>query len=164
MFEDAANPRNGIVWGTLRNQATAAALASAVADFPGAPTFMRDRYGCLAASQLNYILGDTGRSFIVGEGRNPPKQAHSREAFCQQEDNIRDCSPERFSSANLDNPNVRLLAGLAFCCPGLLRPTFATAASNAPVPTSTTRTCTPLPFLLAICEYCRERFSSANVY
>ena len=29
-----------------------------------------------ARSQLNYILGDTGRSYVVGWGNKPPTHAH----------------------------------------------------------------------------------------
>ena len=29
-----------------------------------------------AISQLGYMLGDAGRSYVVGFGKNPPKQPH----------------------------------------------------------------------------------------
>ncbi|XP_069943511.1 uncharacterized protein [Cherax quadricarinatus] len=32
--------------------------------------------------QINYILGDTGRSFVVGYGVNPPKRPHHRSSSC----------------------------------------------------------------------------------
>ena len=31
---------------------------------------------CFAKKQLGYILGDTGRSFVVGFGKNPPQRPH----------------------------------------------------------------------------------------
>ena len=62
MFTGDSNAQNGaqVVWGSLRNMGLGASVATSVADFPGAPDFLTTRYGCLAASQLNYILGDTG--------------------------------------------------------------------------------------------------------
>ena len=35
-------------------------------------------YRVWAKSQLHYALGDTGRSFVVGYGVNPPKRPHHR--------------------------------------------------------------------------------------
>ena len=32
--------------------------------------------------QVNYILGSTGRSFVVGYGVNPPTHCHHRGASC----------------------------------------------------------------------------------
>jgi hypothetical protein len=46
-----------VVWGGLRNTALSSSIAAALSDFPGAPDFLSRRYGCLAASQLNYMLG-----------------------------------------------------------------------------------------------------------
>ena len=31
-----------------------------------------------ATKQIDYILGDTGRSFVVGFGKNPPVRPHHR--------------------------------------------------------------------------------------
>ncbi len=33
-------------------------------------------------SQMNYALGDTGRSFVVGFGNNPPSKPHHRSSSC----------------------------------------------------------------------------------
>lgn len=35
-------------------------------------------YFAFAQKQLNYLLGDSGRSFVVGFGRNPPREPHHR--------------------------------------------------------------------------------------
>ena len=35
-------------------------------------------YESWAESQINYMLGDTGRSFVIGYGNNPPTQPHHR--------------------------------------------------------------------------------------
>jgi hypothetical protein len=42
-----------------------------------APT-KANRYSCWARSQAKYILGDCGRSYIVGYGNNPPSHEHHR--------------------------------------------------------------------------------------
>jgi hypothetical protein len=99
------SPPAPIVWGGLRNIALASHVAASIADFPGAPAYMRIRYSCLAVSQLNYILGDTGRSFVVGQGDNWPLQPHSREAFCRMDALPLTCSAGRFEMAP-PNQNV----------------------------------------------------------
>jgi len=35
-----------------------------------------------AESQINYILGDTGRSYVCGWGQNPPVKPHHRGSSC----------------------------------------------------------------------------------
>ena len=37
---------------------------------------------CWAQKQLRYIVGDAGRSFVVGMGNNPPSHSHHRGASC----------------------------------------------------------------------------------
>lgn len=34
-----------------------------------------------AKSQIHYALGDTGRSFVVGFGTNPPQKPHHRARY-----------------------------------------------------------------------------------
>lgn len=111
----AAAGSNGIVWGGLRNMGLAAHIAVAVSQFPGAAPFLTTRYGCFAASQLNYILGDTGRSFLVGAGTNPPTQAHTREGFCTRANTAAECTYWRWLNGSYANPNVRL-ATSSLCC------------------------------------------------
>ena len=36
----------------------------------------------LGKSQIDYMLGDGGRSFVVGFGNNPPKKPHHRSSSC----------------------------------------------------------------------------------
>jgi len=38
-------------------------------------------YRELAKKQIDYALGDTGRSFVVGVGVNPPTRPHHRPRF-----------------------------------------------------------------------------------
>ena len=67
-------------WATLRNSANAALLALVYAKHvgprAGAP------YECWALSQLRYMLGDSGRSYLVGFGARFPTQPHQRAASC----------------------------------------------------------------------------------
>ena len=44
------------------------------------PTAARLR--CWAQKQLRYIVGDAGRSYVVGMGTNPPTHVHHRAASC----------------------------------------------------------------------------------
>jgi endoglucanase len=39
-------------------------------------------YKCWALSQLRYVLGDSGKSFIVGYGEKPPQRTQDRAAAC----------------------------------------------------------------------------------
>lgn len=41
-------------------------------------------YKCWALSQIRYVLGDAGRSLVVGEGHNPPKRTQDRTASCPE--------------------------------------------------------------------------------
>jgi hypothetical protein len=38
-------------------------------------------YRQFAKTQINYILGDAGRSFVVGYGNNPPTHPHHRSRY-----------------------------------------------------------------------------------
>ena len=38
-------------------------------------------YQDLGRGQIGYILGDTGRSFVVGVGVNPPTHPHHRASY-----------------------------------------------------------------------------------
>lgn len=41
------------------------------------------KYRDFAKQQINYMLGDTGRSFVVGFGENYPKQpTHAARLLC----------------------------------------------------------------------------------
>ena len=56
-----------------------------------------------ARSQINYILGDTGRSYIVGFGVDPPNKIYHKESFCPE-------APEQCNSFN-GIPNRHTLEG-----------------------------------------------------
>jgi len=65
-------------WGSLRYAANFANIAMQAAnlgvDVDNAVEF--------AESQINYILGDTGRSYVCGWGVNPPQKPHHRSSSC----------------------------------------------------------------------------------
>ena len=41
----------------------------------------KQNFYALGKSQIDYILGDSGRSFVVGFGENPPKNPHHRQGI-----------------------------------------------------------------------------------
>ena len=67
-------------WGSLRYATTTAFLASVYADWTGCPTSKVATYNNFAKAQVDYALGSTGRSFVVGFGVNPPEHPHHRTA------------------------------------------------------------------------------------
>jgi hypothetical protein len=54
-------------------------------------------YRELAKKQIGYALGDTGRSFVVGIGLNPPTRPHHRSSSCPY-------IPAQCDYAAFDNP------------------------------------------------------------
>lgn len=59
---------------------------------------------------MKYILGDSGRSYVVGFGNDPPTHAHHRGASCPPEtgglgSNVPTCDYSDFSVATAD-PNI----------------------------------------------------------
>ena len=78
-MESAYRTPKGLVWlderGPNRHAANAAliALQSSLVFPDHAAT-----YETFAKSQINYMLGDSGRSFVVGFGINPPQRPYHR--------------------------------------------------------------------------------------
>lgn len=60
------------------------------ADLPGLSPHQRRTARCLARSQLGYVLGDTGRSFVVGYGKRYPQHVQHRDSACTLEEDARD--------------------------------------------------------------------------
>lgn len=83
----------------------AASIAALVADFPGIDQALQKRYRCLTASQINYVLGDTGRSYVIGAGKDFPKAAHSRESFCAKSWDTEDCTYNQWFKDSVSNGN-----------------------------------------------------------
>ncbi|MFZ5988266.1 MAG: glycoside hydrolase family 48 protein [Bacillota bacterium] len=67
-------------WGSLRYATTTAFLASVYADWSGCNKVKAEAYRDFARKQAEYALGSSGRSFVVGFGKNPPQHPHHRTA------------------------------------------------------------------------------------
>ncbi|XP_070571476.1 endoglucanase E-4-like [Ptychodera flava] len=65
-------------WGPLRYAAGTTMIALIAAE-EGINT---ESYIDWAKSQIHYMLGDTGRSYVVGFGNNPPENPHHRASSC----------------------------------------------------------------------------------
>lgn len=58
------------------------------------------------------MLGDSGRSYVVGFGNNPPTHAHHRGASCPRESSVGSNSPTcDYSNYALPTPNPNVLYG-----------------------------------------------------
>ncbi len=75
-------------WGSLRYATTAGFVAAVYSDYKGCPSAKKDAYIKFYESQINYALGSTGRSFVVGYGNNPPEHPHHRTAQGSWADNM----------------------------------------------------------------------------
>jgi len=69
-------------WGSLRHASNVAFICLNLAE-TGVKT---EEYRQFAKQQINYILGDTGRSYVVGNGVNPPEKPHHRGRYWISED------------------------------------------------------------------------------
>ena len=63
-------------------------------------------YTKYAEGQVGYMLGDFGRSYVVGFGVNPPKQPHHKAAACESAP--AQCTWDTFSDTSRDNPHELL--------------------------------------------------------
>jgi len=86
-------------WGSLRYSANAAFLALVAADNGINQQALQE----FAKSQIHYMLGSTGRSFVVGFGVNPPTQPHHASSSCP--DKPAQCNWNNFN-ANAPNPHI----------------------------------------------------------
>ncbi len=75
-------------WGSLRYATTAAFIAASYVEGGQCPSGKVKAYSDLCESQVNYALGSTGRSFVVGFGKNPPEHPHHRTAQGSWADNM----------------------------------------------------------------------------
>ncbi len=78
-------------WGPLRYATTAAFVALSYAEH-GKPTSAekKEQYRAFAKSQIDYALGSSGRSYVVGFGENYPQNPHHRTAHGSYTNNIND--------------------------------------------------------------------------
>ena len=67
-------------WGSLRYAANAAFLAGSYVDGGQCPASKKAAYTKLLETQIDYALGSSGRSYVVGYGVNPPEHPHHRTA------------------------------------------------------------------------------------
>ncbi|MFA9376614.1 MAG: glycoside hydrolase family 9 protein [Lachnotalea sp.] len=75
-------------WGSLRYATTTAFLASIYADWSGCTASKISTYNNFAKQQVDYALGSTGRSYVVGFGINSPEHPHHRTAHSSWEDSM----------------------------------------------------------------------------
>jgi len=89
-------------WASLRHAANLAHFALQAAHL----NIDSDASESFAESQINYILGDTGRSYVVGWGENSPLRPHHRSSSCP--DLPATCD---FDAYNNPGPNWQTLNG-----------------------------------------------------
>lgn len=89
-------------WGVNRYAANMAFLALIAADHGIKPTVYRP----WAQQQIHYMLGDSGRSYVVGFGANPPQRPHHSSSSCP--DLPAPCDWDEYNSAG---PNPQTLHG-----------------------------------------------------
>jgi len=89
-------------WGSLRHAGNIAFILMGAAK----NGINADKYKGFATQQLNYILGDGGRSYVVGFGNNPPVRAHHAGASCPDAP-----APCGWDQLNTQNPNPHVLYG-----------------------------------------------------
>ena len=97
-------------WGSLRHAANAALVCLQAAEAGLSP----DTYRALGKQQINLMLGDAGRSFVVGFGENPPQRPHHKAASCPSppascgwdELNTSDVNPHVLNGALVGGPDA----------------------------------------------------------
>lgn len=67
-------------WGSLRYASTAAFMAASYAESDLCDDARKAHYNAFAVNQANYILGDTGFSYLIGFGDKYPLNPHHRTA------------------------------------------------------------------------------------
>lgn len=82
-------------WGVLRYATTEAYIALLYADWEGCSDEKAEIYFEFAESQINYALGSTGYSYMVGYGDDYPQHVHHRTAQGSYCDNMNEPSEAR---------------------------------------------------------------------
>ena len=82
-------------WGSLRYASTTAYIALVYSRWDGCPADRKDKYFDFAESQANYILGDTGFSYLIGFGEKYPEHPHHRTAHGPYADNMNEPEEHR---------------------------------------------------------------------
>lgn len=101
-------------WGSLRHVGNAMFLMKVwTVTSPNASPAIKQVIDCTVRKQLGYIIGDTGRSFVVGYGTGPPQRPHHRASSCPPLGQA--CTWEYY---NTPNPNPNTLYGALVGGPG----------------------------------------------
>ena len=82
-------------WGALRYATTTAFVALSYSESKNCPAEKAEKYKAFAKQQIDYALGSSGRSFVVGYGENSPKNPHHRTAHGSYTNNIGDPADNR---------------------------------------------------------------------
>ena len=93
-------------WGPLRHAANVAFACLAASNIDD-PSINKEKYIQFSVNQMHYALGDTGRSYVVGFGNNPPQRPHHRPSSCPVDPN-EECNWDDFSQPG---PNPSTLWG-----------------------------------------------------
>ncbi|CAH1790308.1 unnamed protein product [Owenia fusiformis] len=96
-------------WGANRYSANTAFIALVAAQAGLKP----EAYSDFALSQVNYMLGDGGRSYVVGFGNNPPLRPHHASSSCPWRP-----APCSWNDYNNPAPNPHTLYGALVGGPG----------------------------------------------
>ncbi|KAL4535098.1 hypothetical protein Ndes2526B_g06009 [Nannochloris sp. 'desiccata'] len=100
-------------WGNLRHATSAAFGALLYANCENDSSKRSDAIK-FAKSQVDYALGSSGRSFVVGYGTNPPVRPHHRAASCPSPTS----STCDWNNYNSDGPNPQVIKGALVGGPG----------------------------------------------
>lgn len=94
-------------WGSLRYATTSAFIAAVYSDWDGCSSAKRKTYTEFYESQVNYALGSSGRSYVVGYGVNSPEHPHHRTAQGSWADNMNEPNYHRHTlyGALVGGPN-----------------------------------------------------------
>lgn len=82
-------------WGVLRYATTTAFVALSYADSWECPVSKAEKYKKFAETQINYALGSSGMSYMIGFGSNYPKNPHHRTAHGSYTNNINEPAETR---------------------------------------------------------------------
>nr|BAF62180.1 cellulase [Mesocentrotus nudus] len=85
-------------WGPLRYSANTAFIAALACHYN-----INSESCSFVEQQIHYMLGSSGRSFVVGFGNNPPQRPHHRSSSCP--DQPKSCSWNEYNSGSA-NPQT----------------------------------------------------------
>lgn len=82
-------------WGSLRYSTTEAFIALLYSESDVCPDTKKDIYYDFGVAQVNYVLGDTGRSYLIGFGEDYPQNPHHRTAQGSYSNNMNEPTEAR---------------------------------------------------------------------